>query len=101
MEANIKCDAKQYNFKKGMEYCENKHKCMAHRRYFEELEKGKHNYEIETIRFNFIKEFRKCENYKETDLRLHDKCEHLKSHTHRDGFRHCDFCNEIIPDNKV
>lgn len=54
------CDGSRYNFKKGMEFCLNKENCHLFKHY-KSLDKP---YENPRKRFDYISDFRKCQEYK-------------------------------------
>jgi hypothetical protein len=54
--APVYCIGWRYNFKKGVEQCKHKHECQA----FINYDAEEVTYDLTTIRFDYIKEFRKC-----------------------------------------
>ena len=62
MENQVKiiCLGSYYNFKKGMEHCENTDKCKLYDAdYYSKISKGGHT----TFRFQDIKDFRTCRRF--------------------------------------
>jgi hypothetical protein len=57
--APVYCIGWRYNFKKGVEQCKHKHECKA----FKDYDAIEVTYDLCTIRFDYIKEFRKCERW--------------------------------------
>ena len=57
------CSGMYYNFKKGMELCNNSGKCKLFENYIDNHEKTGHYYGIEIIRLFPISEFRNCKLY--------------------------------------
>ena len=58
--APVYCIGWRYNFKKGVEQCKHKHECKA----FKDYDAIEVTYDLCTIRFDYIKEFRKCERWR-------------------------------------
>jgi hypothetical protein len=57
--APVYCSGWRYNFKKGVEQCKNKSTCNAFRNY----DKSDKPYDLNTIYFIYIKDFRKCDRW--------------------------------------
>jgi hypothetical protein len=57
--APVYCNGWRYNFKKGIEHCKNRGTCIAHINYNNSDEP----YNLEQIRFDFMKDFRKCKGW--------------------------------------
>lgn len=55
----VYCTGSRYNFKKGFEHCNHKKECKA----FKDYDAIEVSYELTTIRFYYIKDFRKCERW--------------------------------------
>lgn len=64
--APVYCCGWRYNFKKGVEHCKNRGTCLAHRNYNDSDEP----YNLEQVRFDYIKDFRKCDRWLFYELRL-------------------------------
>lgn len=57
--APVYCTGSRYNFKNGFENCSHKNECKA----FKDYDTIEVSYDLKTIRFDYIKDFRKCERW--------------------------------------